>query len=192
MGPKQRTGSSKSPPRSKKGTASPSPGLKSLYAPIFEDFDTDKSGFIDASELYKAVCLLFPGTGFTAADIASMLEEADLNRDGVISLEEFASIMTAAEGKSTMWGQAQKSIWSQFSRNVQQATMALYNAASPLRTFGRQNSYECPDTGARLATVGLRALCLAAEYLLLGVVLVLILQSQSSVKWKEGEGDNSQ
>lgn len=130
-------------------------GMRSIYRPMFEKIDADKSGYIDASELLSAITKLFPESRFTGADIASMISEADCNADGVISLEEFTDIMVAAEGKSTLWGMAQKSMWATFSMNMQQTSAVIHTAARPLKLMARQHSYESAD-GKKIASVGLR------------------------------------
>ena len=62
---------------------------------IFDKFDGDGSGNIDAAELNEAMMGL--GKRMTATELNRMVREADTNGDGTIDFEEFVGIMKAAE-----------------------------------------------------------------------------------------------
>lgn len=55
--------------------------------------DTNKNGFIDASEL-KSAMKNFYGQDMTDDEIAGMMREADSNGDQQISFDEFKKMMT--------------------------------------------------------------------------------------------------
>jgi len=138
--------------------ASPQPAaasLKSIYAPIFRKIDKDNSGSIDSNELYQCISELFPNAQFTVSDVISMMQEADLNDDGVISLDEFSTIMSKAEGANSLWGKTQASLWMTFYRNTTQILAIVDTAATPMREVVRQHSYKRPD-GVAIASVGVR------------------------------------
>jgi len=57
----------------------------------FSVFDTDGSGSIDRKELKRLMKKL--GQALTEAELDAMMDEVDLNGDGVISFEEFKTMM---------------------------------------------------------------------------------------------------
>lgn len=128
---------------------------------MFKKIDRDNSGSIDSDELYACISDLFPNAQFTSSDVLAMMKEADLNNDGVISLEEFVIIMTKAEGENSLWGKTQASMWTNVQRNTAQVIAVVDHVAAPMREMARQHSYRRND-GVVIASVGARA----ASYLL--------------------------
>jgi calmodulin len=61
--------------------------VKADIKKIFDAFDTDKSGFIDKTELKGVAAGL--GIGMGEIDCDNMIRDLDLNRDGKISPDEF-------------------------------------------------------------------------------------------------------
>jgi calcium-dependent protein kinase len=57
---------------------------------VFAAFDKNGDGKIDLEELKEVL-----GAGNTDASIKSMIDEADVNKDGVIDIEEFMNHMKA-------------------------------------------------------------------------------------------------
>ena len=123
---------------------------------MFKKIDRDNSGSIDSSELYACISDLFPNAQFTSSDVLAMMKEADLNNDGVISLEEFVIIMTKAEGENSLWGKTQASMWTNVQRNTAQVIAVVDHVAAPMREMARQHSYRRND-GVVIASVGARA-----------------------------------
>ena len=64
---------------------------------LFDKIDTDGSGTIDFDELYNATAATFPSLKLTPEDVYGMIENADLNDDGVIDFQEFCIIMREAK-----------------------------------------------------------------------------------------------
>ncbi|TKY58521.1 calcium-binding protein CML16 [Spatholobus suberectus] len=58
---------------------------------VFRSFDRDGNGYITASELAGSMAKM--GHPLTYRELASMMAEADSNGDGVISFNEFATLM---------------------------------------------------------------------------------------------------
>ncbi|XP_027347750.1 probable calcium-binding protein CML15 [Abrus precatorius] len=58
---------------------------------VFESFDRDGNGYITASELAGSMAKM--GHPLTFKELSSMMAEADTNGDGVISFNEFATLM---------------------------------------------------------------------------------------------------
>ncbi|XP_061344044.1 probable calcium-binding protein CML16 [Gastrolobium bilobum] len=58
---------------------------------VFRSFDRDGNGYITASELAGSMAKM--GHPLTYHELANMMSEADSNGDGVISFNEFATIM---------------------------------------------------------------------------------------------------
>ncbi|EPS74121.1 hypothetical protein M569_00632, partial [Genlisea aurea] len=58
---------------------------------VFRSFDRDGNGYITAAELAKQMAKM--GQPLTYRELSEMIAEADANGDGVISFNEFASIM---------------------------------------------------------------------------------------------------
>lgn len=155
-----------------------SSSLASLYRPMFSKMDADKSGFIDSMELFTAISELFPGVAFTMKDISEMMDEADVDHDGVISLEEFLEVMT--EGKSTLWGQAQKSMWGRFSANTLETVSVVHTAAEPLKQIARTHSYRRGDL--QIASVGLRIGATIVAVVVLVIVFIFVLSLSAVLK----------
>ena len=57
----------------------------------FNVFDKDKSGFICREELRQVMINL--GESTTEEELDEMMNEADINKDGKVSFEEFEKIM---------------------------------------------------------------------------------------------------
>ncbi|KAL6066425.1 hypothetical protein QOT17_009613 [Balamuthia mandrillaris] len=68
---------------------------KQHVARIFSAFDTDKDGFIDQKELRELALQL--GESATEGEINHAMAQIDLNKDGVISFEEFYTWWSAEE-----------------------------------------------------------------------------------------------
>lgn len=58
---------------------------------VFQSFDRDGNGYISAAELAGSMAKL--GHPLTYQELSQMMNEADTNGDGVLSLHEFAHIM---------------------------------------------------------------------------------------------------
>ncbi|XP_057542624.1 probable calcium-binding protein CML15 [Amaranthus tricolor] len=58
---------------------------------VFRSFDRDGNGFITAAELAGSMAKM--GHPLSYKELALMMTEADVNGDGVISFNEFASVM---------------------------------------------------------------------------------------------------
>lgn len=77
-----------------------SPTQRSEVKEAFELFDSDNSGYIDATELQVALKAL--GFAPSADSVADMMQSLDVNHDGQIDLEEFMKITEAKiEGHDT-------------------------------------------------------------------------------------------
>jgi len=76
-------------------TGKASPVLRQRTDAVFTQYDVDGSGGIDAAELKDATARL--GFAFTEEQIQRMLAEVDENEDGVISPEEFYTLILAQE-----------------------------------------------------------------------------------------------
>jgi hypothetical protein len=63
--------------------------LEKVMKQVFDDFDKDKSGFIDLPELLEIAGKL--GVSLSATEAVILYKEVDLNKDGKISFEEFAN-----------------------------------------------------------------------------------------------------
>ena len=59
-----------------------------IYKSTFEDYDKDKSGYIDASELRQLISSVFSKSGITLTEdaLAYHLKKFDTSNDGKISL----------------------------------------------------------------------------------------------------------
>jgi Ca2+-binding EF-hand superfamily protein len=73
--------------KSRIGERDPEKELRDAFAV----FDTDGSGSIDRNELMKLMKKL--GQALTEGELDAMMDEVDENGDGVISFEEFKSLM---------------------------------------------------------------------------------------------------
>ena len=62
-----------------------------LLLGIFRSFDRDGNGYISAAELAGAMAKM--GQPLTYRELTEMIEEADTDGDGVISFNEFATVM---------------------------------------------------------------------------------------------------
>jgi serine/threonine-protein phosphatase with EF-hands len=69
-----------------------------MLATIFNMLDSDNNGYITPDEFSKACRIIFDnlGTTFTQNEINDFIKVMDLNKDGKIDLEEFASAFTVA------------------------------------------------------------------------------------------------
>ena len=151
-------------------------GLASQYKVIFDRIDKDRSGAIDAAELAGALASQFPEACFTGADIKAMMEEADLNHDGVVSFAEFCAVMERAEGAASHWSRARASLWGHVARSLQETAAVVRSAAEPLRAIARAHSYEASD-GKRIVTPGLRfAVGVAATLIRLTFLDLLVME----------------
>lgn len=63
---------------------------------VFRSFDRDSNGYITAVELAGAMAKM--GQPLTYRELTEMIREADSNGDGVISFNEFSSIMAKSAG----------------------------------------------------------------------------------------------
>nr|QHQ96660.1 calmodulin-like protein 72 [Vitis amurensis] len=63
---------------------------------VFRSFDRDRNGYITAVELAGAMAKM--GQPLTYRELTDMIREADTNGDGVISFNEFSSIMAKSAG----------------------------------------------------------------------------------------------
>ena len=66
--------------------------LHEIAKAAFDAVDSDGSGSIDESELKTVMCSVAGDIGMdqpSDSDVREVLRELDVNRDGVISLEEF-------------------------------------------------------------------------------------------------------
>eukprot|EP00026_Physarum_polycephalum_P010364 Phypoly_transcript_10526.p2 GENE.Phypoly_transcript_10526~~Phypoly_transcript_10526.p2 ORF type:complete len:142 (+),score=25.26 Phypoly_transcript_10526:268-693(+) len=57
----------------------------------FQEFDLDKNGFLSRDEVKTAMSKL--GEGVTDAEIDQFIKDTDTNGDGLISFEEFCTLM---------------------------------------------------------------------------------------------------
>jgi hypothetical protein len=62
---------------------------------MFETFDKDNSGTIDANELHQM--LLYMGVATTESEVRDMIAQVDKNGDGDIDLDEFLEVMKGAQ-----------------------------------------------------------------------------------------------
>ncbi|KAK4161779.1 hypothetical protein QBC43DRAFT_268072 [Cladorrhinum sp. PSN259] len=69
-----------------------SPDEIAQYREVFEIFDKDGTGDITAAELGQVMREL--GLNPSTEELQDIVNEADLNKDGVISFEEFLSLMS--------------------------------------------------------------------------------------------------
>ena len=71
------------------------PMSKNIYADAFKQYDTDKSGFIDAQELKSLLQATFKKAGLNLSEesLKYHIEKFDTSKDGKISLEEFCDKM---------------------------------------------------------------------------------------------------
>ena len=163
-------------------------GVKATYKTTFDKIDTDGSGFIDSAELYNAIIKLFPALHITGAEVKSMMDEADVNHDGVLSLDEFSHILSLTEGKSNLWGKTQSSFWASALKNIGDINTAFTSSTKPLREFGQDHSYHCSKSGSRVATVGLRSAAVVLEAIITYSILIVFSVSyaaQAVSKWTE-------
>ena len=65
---------------------------RAQYSKVFALFDDDRKGYITAENLVRAAEVL--GEQIGAAEIAELIKRADLDKDSVVSDEEFYAIMT--------------------------------------------------------------------------------------------------
>jgi hypothetical protein len=131
--------------------------MRSLYQSLFDSIDVDNSGTIEASELFTAMRKAFPSARFTPADAIKMLEEADTNDDGVLSFDEFVSIMQNAEGIAGNWAKLNQSFFQKGLKSIRDVGVVAHSAVRPFREFARQHSFDWDvDKDIKIASVGLR------------------------------------
>jgi Ca2+-binding EF-hand superfamily protein len=68
-------------------------GMDPIILDAFRFFDPDNTGFISAEQLCKALRKL--GEELTEEDLAEIMQEADQDRDGKITLQEFAQLVSS-------------------------------------------------------------------------------------------------
>ncbi|CAI9756120.1 unnamed protein product [Fraxinus pennsylvanica] len=64
---------------------------------VFRSFDRDGNGYITTAELAGSMAKM--GRPLTYRELTEMMQEADMNGDGVISFNEFASILGKSAGE---------------------------------------------------------------------------------------------
>ena len=74
-----------------------SPLSRDAMRKMFDRFDQDGSGSVDASELNEVMRGL--GKHLSEAELSRMVSEADKNGDGEIDFDEFAAVLKAVEGE---------------------------------------------------------------------------------------------
>ncbi|KAG7284816.1 hypothetical protein NEMBOFW57_009431 [Staphylotrichum longicolle] len=77
---------------SRPGSHNLSPETIAQYKEVFEIFDKDGGGDITAAELGQVMREL--GLNPSESELRDLVNEADLNNDGVISFEEFLALMS--------------------------------------------------------------------------------------------------
>lgn len=65
---------------------------RAQYAKVFAMYDEERKGYITAENLAAVAQTL--GENITSEEIAELIKRADLDHDGVVSEEEFYTIMT--------------------------------------------------------------------------------------------------
>jgi hypothetical protein len=123
---------------SKKRTASPSPAPNAsksqdaLYAKLFDQLDTDHSGYLDFDELYAALVSHHNAPKhITPQVVMNMMDEADIDGNGLIDLKEFISIMKNARD-SKYWKTTSDSLWGSFGASVRNAASIAEQVLQPV------------------------------------------------------------
>jgi len=73
----------------------PSTGGYSTFSELFDKYDLNKSGSIDAAELRTALCDM--GAQLSEDQVDSILNSMDINKDGQVDWAEFQSALELAE-----------------------------------------------------------------------------------------------
>lgn len=142
------------------------------YVDLFREIDSDGSGFIDLHELFQCVSGMFPDSQITMNTVQDMLNEADTNGDGNISVDEFEVVMRNAQGKNSLWGKTQANLWSRFTRGIEDTIAVAESATAPLKSISRSNSYLDAD-GVQIAGGGLRVIAKSvASFAHIGLMVV--------------------
>lgn len=68
----------------------------------FREIDEDGNGTIDYGELHRAVNLM--GRRIPKHQIKPMIREVDLNKDGVLDLDEFREMLASESAQDSAWG----------------------------------------------------------------------------------------
>eukprot|EP00831_Metopus_contortus_P039515 TRINITY_DN3096_c0_g1_i4.p1 TRINITY_DN3096_c0_g1~~TRINITY_DN3096_c0_g1_i4.p1 ORF type:complete len:603 (+),score=112.24 TRINITY_DN3096_c0_g1_i4:108-1916(+) len=77
--------------------------LVKLIASVFNEFDKDKSGYIELKEIKEVAKEL--GTEIPESEAEEIIQELDINKDGKISMEEFVEFWkTGRQGRSSKMG----------------------------------------------------------------------------------------
>jgi calmodulin len=97
---------------------------------MFECFDKDKSGTIDANELHQM--LLYMGVSATDKEVKEMIRQVDKNGDGSIDRDEFLNVMKAAQS-------GQLSISAPSKGSIRRASIKLQNHQIKRTTSGGFN-----------------------------------------------------
>jgi hypothetical protein len=96
MPPRARAVTSPSPSR-------PSPGVakakEAQHRALFNQLDTDKSGYLDASEIQAALIEMNGGANaaLTGAQVQMMIAEADTDDDGQVDFDEFCKVLAISK-----------------------------------------------------------------------------------------------
>lgn len=66
-----------------------------IYADIFKEYDKDNSGFIDRKELKEVITATYKKAGIEVTEEAVdfQMNKFDQNKDGKITLQEYADVM---------------------------------------------------------------------------------------------------
>ena len=102
------------------------PSSSEKYREVFESIDKNKDGVIDLLELSNAVSGKYD---FTPFRVQQLMQEADLDGDGKIDLDEFCRVMEAHRESVDHWGMASKSIWTKFWSAAQVIPSGISNFA---------------------------------------------------------------
>jgi len=142
------------------------------YVDLFREIDSDGSGYIDINELFQCVSGMFPDSQITMNSVQDMLNEADTNGDGNISVDEFEVVMRNAQGKNSLWGKTQANLWGRFTRGIEDTIAVAESATAPLKSISRSNSYLDAD-GMQIASGGLRVIAKSvASFAHIGLMVV--------------------
>lgn len=136
----------------------------SPHEAVFREIDVDGNGQIDAAELFTAINKLYPEKRFTPGDVQSMIQEADMDSDGTISLDEY--LLVVANPKK-------QSLWSVLT-DIGGVAELLHATTQPLRALSHKHAFLCPETGAAVATVGLRLAAELASTVVIGALAGLV------------------
>lgn len=100
--------------RSKSAALAQSKQEDDVYSELFDEIDTDSSGYLDFDELYTALVTHHNAPKqITPLAVLNMINEADIDGNSLIDVDEFVHIMKNAK-KSTYWKTTSKSLWGAF------------------------------------------------------------------------------